>query len=854
VTTTVVLGNNGSSSPSTTIDFPIPAGVADGAILAILILTNSGTATYTVSGGGSTVFTSRSGPDHGSGNAVNTEVWTGTASGAASTTVTVTSSASTRPVGILIAETGVQESGVVIASQLATATQLTSQTFPSVTIPDASGWHLVGLAALRNGSLTGGPVLTAPSGYTVQGESSTAYSNTPNLNTAALDSASTVGSGSQSPGTLTWDTASNVTLYTLGFAPAAVVGTNYVDTADDSVASADTFGVVRAANRTEYDSTAAADSLAVEADRVRAASESTAAADSFLVEKGSSRSVALTDSVGAADSGGANAPASLTTGEVDEVSASDSATLVIYPAVVGQPLTRWSLRADGTLHRWLRDTSAPTAELPGAPISLTVTQSGTTATITWQPPLSDGGSAITDYKVTRVGGPTQTIAAGTLTATFTGLTTGTAYQFSVAAENVAGVGPVSLITTLQSRFPGDTNPKVTGLYYLGIDEADKDPAVKAGNELSAPEPLVGKPPGVMRYYYTTQAQWAATAGSPVIKDVVRAHSRGWIPWISLAIIGPFGSFADAAANGYTLFLNLITYIEDNLTAPVWITLMHEPENQTTDFGGPANSTEQDYGDMNREFRRAMDAYAAAHGGVGVYKWKNVAFAPIFMAETYNTPGSTGPHAIDNYWIHSAYITATAAASNDTFTANTHRLSDGRLVTLTSPPSGLSTGTTYHVVNSTANTFQLATTRGGAPVAVNANGSGITVISHDLWDFMGIDPYVKVSQSSPTAPFKSGLTWCATAPHQYALSTGENGVNNGATNAGQKFTQEWNYITDGTWDFVALLYWNIGGDSLTDNNTGGLLSAYVAAGRQANVVNYWDVPRPDGGSYPKPAGV
>lgn len=68
---------------------------------------------------------------------------------------------------------------------------------------------------------------------------------------------------------------------------------------------------------------------------------------------------------------------------------------------------------------------------------------------------------------------------------------------------------------------------------------------------------------------------------------------------------------------------------------------------------------------------------------------------------------------------------TFADSGDLVTANGHGLQNGecvRLETLVST-TGISVGTIYYVVSSTTNTFKLATTFGGAAVALTTNGSG-----------------------------------------------------------------------------------------------------------------------------------
>jgi hypothetical protein len=83
-----------------------------------------------------------------------------------------------------------------------------------------------------------------------------------------------------------------------------------------------------------------------------------------------------------------------------------------------------------------------TTTVPGAPTSVNATAGNAQATITFAAPASDGGATITGYRVTSSpGGLTATNASSPIT--ITGLTNGTAYTFTVAAQNSVGYGPES---------------------------------------------------------------------------------------------------------------------------------------------------------------------------------------------------------------------------------------------------------------------------------------------------------------------------------------------------------------------------------------------------------------------------
>jgi trimeric autotransporter adhesin len=88
--------------------------------------------------------------------------------------------------------------------------------------------------------------------------------------------------------------------------------------------------------------------------------------------------------------------------------------------------------------------------LPGAPATVTAanaTQPGDatgTATVSWQPPASNGGSPIISYTaVSSPGGITAVTNSGQSSVPVTGLTIGTSYTFTVYATNAVGSGPSS---------------------------------------------------------------------------------------------------------------------------------------------------------------------------------------------------------------------------------------------------------------------------------------------------------------------------------------------------------------------------------------------------------------------------
>ncbi len=111
--------------------------------------------------------------------------------------------------------------------------------------------------------------------------------------------------------------------------------------------------------------------------------------------------------------------------------------------------------------------------VPGAPTSLVATAGNTQATLTWIAPASNGGAAITNYKVYR----STTLGAGTplstggcsaltnvLTCTDIGLTNGTTYYYKVSAVNSVGE---SILSDEASATPALNRIFVTNTLYNG---------------------------------------------------------------------------------------------------------------------------------------------------------------------------------------------------------------------------------------------------------------------------------------------------------------------------------------------------------------------------------------------------
>jgi len=178
--------------------------------------------------------------------------------------------------------------------------------------------------------------------------------------------------------------------------------------------------------------------------------------------------------------------------------------------------------------------------VPGAPKALTAAAGDTRVSLSWQAPGSNGGAAITGYRVYLGTGKNPVASVTGTGATVTGLTNGTKYSFKVSAVNTIGEGPasaaVSASPTAATSQPGPPNGltaspgngQVTATPVAAGASATASESPSAGTTATGP----GAPTGLTATPGNAEVglSWttpAAGAGPPASYHVYEGTSPGF---------------------------------------------------------------------------------------------------------------------------------------------------------------------------------------------------------------------------------------------------------------------------------------------------------------------------------------
>ncbi len=192
------------------------------------------------------------------------------------------------------------------------------------------------------------------------------------------------------------------------------------------------------------------------------------------------------------------------------------------------------------------------ATRPGAPRSLQAVRGDAWVNLSWQAPLSDGGSPITGYRVYRGTSPSGlallTSPGAVLTCNDTGLTNGVTYYYQVTAINAVGEGPPSnQVSATPATVPGAPRSLQASAGDSRVDLAWREPGSDGGSPVTGYRIFRGTSPGSLSLLtqvgnVTVHSDTGVTNGVTYYYEVTAVNSIGE---------GPRSNRASAAAQADT---------------------------------------------------------------------------------------------------------------------------------------------------------------------------------------------------------------------------------------------------------------------------------------------------------------
>ena len=186
---------------------------------------------------------------------------------------------------------------------------------------------------------------------------------------------------------------------------------------------------------------------------------------------------------------------------------------------------------------------------PGVVTNVTGTAGIGQISVTWSAPVSNGGSALTDYTVqysSNSGGTWTTFADGVSTATsttVTGLSAGTSYTFRVLAKNTIGDGPYSAASAAVSAATTPDAP-TTVVATQGVGQMGVTWSAPVNNGGSAITDYVVQYSSDSGSNWTTFADGTSASASTTVTGL--ANNTSYIFRIAAVNIAGTGSYSTAS--------------------------------------------------------------------------------------------------------------------------------------------------------------------------------------------------------------------------------------------------------------------------------------------------------------------
>jgi len=430
--------------------------------------------------------------------------------------------------------------------------------------------------------------------------------------------------------------------------------------------------------------------------------------------------------------------------------------------------------------------------IPGAPINVSAVPGNTQATVSFIPPVSDGGSTILYYTITSSPGNISTTTS-TTTGIVTGLTKGSTYTFTVTATNSVGAGPTSLPSNTVTIFTEPSAPTNLAATVLGssINLSWSVPASNGGTPITD---------YIIEYQLSTGGTWS------VFADGTSVNSTSTVTGLSN---GTSYDFRVSAVNiiGQSTSSNIVTATPGE---PAQVLIQSFPKLTAQTILTDIRITNEGTSEYEYQYTWCI-THAVDHlCGQGDDVFSSTAAKLIQPGQNYDmTATSTVPLA-GNYWFHIiVHYGSQSSTADQSFTAvatypdapTIGTVTPGNnqeTVSFTPPVSDGGTPILYYTVTSNPNGISVS--GGASPIIVNGlmNGTPYTFTVTATNGFGTSSPSLSSNPGTPATIPDSPTNITASAGNGSALLSWNAPLNNGGSSL-TDYVIEYKLSSDSSWN-------------------------------------------------------